>query len=106
MGSKQEHYNQGMNLFGEGKYPEAIEEYKKAHEADPEDGEILLAISMTYDRMSDLDNALVYARQAIDLLPREALAYTNLSRIYQKKGMIPEAEEAMAISKQIAMGMM
>ncbi len=103
---KQALYNKGLELYGQQKYDEAIEEYKKAIEIDPQDGEIYLAVSMTFDRKQDYENALDYARKAVDFMPREPLAYTNLSRIYQKKGMIAEAEEAMAISKQIASGMM
>lgn len=106
MSDKDTFYNQGLTLFGEGKYQEAIDTYLKAAEVDPEDGEVYLAISMSYDRMADLDNALDYARKAVDRMPREPLAYTNLSRIFQKKGMVPEAEEAMAMSKQLASGMM
>ncbi|MDP8244265.1 MAG: tetratricopeptide repeat protein [Candidatus Hinthialibacter antarcticus] len=103
---KQAFYNQGLEYYSQQKYDEAIEEYKKAIEVDPQDGELYLAVSMTYDRKAELDNALEYARKAVDFMPREPLAYTNLSRIFQKKGMIPEAEDAMAISKQIASGMM
>lgn len=103
---KQQHYNQAMDYYGGGKYQEAIDEYKKALEHDPDDGELYLAISMAYDRMKELDSALEFARKAVDYMPREALAYTNLSRIFQKKGMIPEAEDAMAISRQISSGMM
>lgn len=104
--TKQEIYTKGLELYGQQKYEEAIEEYKKAIEIDPDDGELYLAVSMTYDRKQMYDEALEYARKAVDRMPREALAYTNLSRIFQKKGMIQEAEDAMAISKQIASGMM
>ncbi|MBZ0254639.1 tetratricopeptide repeat protein [bacterium] len=103
---KQAFYNQGLEYYGQQKYDEAIEEYKKAIELDPQDGELYLAVSMAYDRKAEYDDALEYARRAVDYMPREPLAYTNMSRIFQKKGMIPEAEEAMAISKQIASGMM
>lgn len=103
---KQAFYNQGLEYYGQQKYDEAIAEYKKAIELDPQDGELYLAVSMSYDRKAEYDDALEYARRAVDYMPREPLAYTNLSRIFQKKGMVPEAEEAMAISKQIASGMM
>lgn len=106
MPTKEELYNKGLDLYGAGKNLEAIEQFNKALEIDPEDGEIYMAISMSYQLLGDLDNALESARKAVDYSPREPLAYTNLSRVYQKKGMIPEAEEAMAISKQLSMGMM
>ncbi len=106
MSTKQDHYNKGLDLFGEGKHEEAIAEYRKALEVDPDDGEIHMAISMSYQQMGNLDQALEAARKAVELEPREPLMYTNLSRIFVKKGMIPEAEEAMAISRQISMRMM
>ncbi|MBN2328762.1 MAG: tetratricopeptide repeat protein [Candidatus Omnitrophica bacterium] len=106
MDAKKEHYNKGLDLFGEGKNQEAIVEYEKALEIDPDDGEIHMAISMSHQQMGDLDKALESAKKAVELDPREPLMYTNLSRIFVKKGMIHEAEEALAISRQLGMGMM
>ncbi|HPP01891.1 MAG TPA: tetratricopeptide repeat protein [bacterium] len=104
MATKDELYNQGLDLYGQGKHREAIAEYQKALEIDPEDGEIYMAISMCYQMLGEWDPALEAARRAVDLSPREPLSYTNLSRVLVKKGMIPEAEEAMAISRQLSMG--
>lgn len=106
MSTKQELYNEGLTLFGQQNYTEAIEKYKQALEMDTEDGEIHLAISMSYDRLQEYENAIEYARSAVNYMPREPLAYTNMSRIFQKMGKIEEAEDAMAISKQLASGMM
>lgn len=105
MSSKKEHYHKGLDLFGEGKNKEAIEEYERALTVDPNAGEIHLAISMSYQQLGDLDKALESAQKAAELDPREPLMYTNLSRIYVKKRMIPQAEEAMTISRQLGMGM-
>lgn len=104
MSTKKEHYNKGLDLFGNEKYEEAIEEYDKAIALEPDDGELYLAKSMAYHRMKDLDKALESAKKAVELSPREPLFYTNLSRIYQQKGMIQEAEDAMALSRQLAGG--
>jgi Flp pilus assembly protein TadD len=106
MSVKKDHYNKGLDLFGEGKNIEAIEEYEKALAIDPADGEVHLAISMSLQQLGDLEKALESALKAAELDPREPLMYTNLSRIYVKKGMIPQAEEAMAISRQLGMGML
>lgn len=106
MSAKQDHYNQGLDYFGQGKFAEAIEEYGKALQEDPEDGEIHMAVSMCYQRLGDWDKALEAGKKAAALDPREPLMYTNLSRIFVRKGMIPEAEEAMMMSRQLAMEMM
>jgi tetratricopeptide (TPR) repeat protein len=105
MSTKKELYNAGLDLYGQGKLAEAIVEYNKALQLDPEDGEIYLAISMAYMRMEDFDQALEVAHKAVEHCPHDALVYTNLSRILQRKGMIPEAEEAMAMSQRLSMGM-
>lgn len=105
MSEKKDHYNKGLDFFGEGKHSEAIEEYEKALEIDPQDGELHLAISMSYQRLGDFDKALDSAQKAAELDPREPLMYTNLSRIYVKKGLIPQAEEALSISRHLGMGM-
>jgi tetratricopeptide (TPR) repeat protein len=58
--SAEDHYYAGIDFFGEGKLPEAIAEYTRALELEPDD----------------------------------ILAWTTISRAYQRKGMVPEAEEA------------
>ncbi len=98
----QELYNQGLDLFGQEKYEEAVETFQKAIQEDSNNGEIYMALSMTYQRMGKLDEAIDAAKQAARLMPNEPLAFTNLSRVYQQKGMIPEAEEAMAYSRQLS----
>ncbi len=106
MGAKEELYSKGLDLFDEGKNEEAIELYKKALEEDSNDGEIYLAISIAYQQMEDFDNALEAAKKAAEFDSHEPLVYTNLSRVFVKKGMIPEAEEAMNASRHLSMGKM
>lgn len=103
MSTKQELYNQGLDFFGQGKMDEAIAKYDEAIQTDPNDGELYMAKSMAYQRLHDLDNALEAAKKAVEVNPQEALFHTNLSRCFQRKGMIPEAEDAMALANQMAM---
>lgn len=103
MSSKQELYNEGLDLFGQGKMEEAIAKYEEAIQTDPNDGEIHMAVSMAYQRLKDLDKALESAKKAVEINPQEALFYTNLSRCLQQKGMIQEAEDAMALANQLSM---
>jgi len=104
MSEKKVHYHKGLDLFGEGKNTDAIEEYEKAVEIDPQDGELHLAISISYQRLGNFDKALESGIKAAELDPREPLMYTNLSRIYVKKGMVSQAEEALSISRHLGMG--
>lgn len=105
MATKQELYNAGLDLFGQGKMEEAIAKYDEAIAVDANDAELYMAKSMAYQRMKDLDNALEAALKAVEVNPDEPLFHTNLSRCFQQKGMIPEAEDAMALANQLAMGM-
>jgi len=104
MADKKELYNEGLNLFGEQKHEEAIEKYNEALEIDPNDAEIYMAISMSYQQLQDFEKALEAAKKAIELQGDEPLYYTNLSRCYVKLGMVPEAEDAMAKSKELSGG--
>ena len=103
MTTKNEIYHKGLDLFGQEQYQEAIAEYKKALEIDPEDGELYMALSISYYRLDDLDSSLENARFSAEKSPDEPLVYTNLSRILQKKGLHHEAEEAMAIARHLSM---
>jgi len=42
--------------------------------------------------MACLDEAIVVATRITEIDPDDVLAHTSLSVLYQKKGMIPEAE--------------
>jgi restriction system protein len=53
--------------------------------------------------MNKYDEAIEAIKKAIEISPDDPLVYTSLSVCYQRKGMIPEAEEAMAKSKQLQM---
>ena len=39
------------------------------------------------------DDAITAAERVVALMPDELLSYTNISRIYQKAGDVPKAEE-------------
>lgn len=103
MPTKKDHYDRGLDLFGQRKYAEANEEYQKALELDPEDSEIYLALSISNMLLGDLEAALSSGKKAAECNPNDPLVFTNLSRILQKMGKFGEAEDAMAISRQLSM---
>ena len=53
--------------------------------------------------MSLYDEAIEAIQKAIEINPKDPLVYTSLSMCYQRKGMIQEAEDAMAKSQQLQM---
>lgn len=104
MPTKEEHYDQGFNFFAKGMLDEAITEYQKALEIDPQFTMAYMALSMAYEKKEAFDEAIEAIKKAIDLDPNDPLSHTSLSRFYQRKGMIPEAEQEKAIAAQLQRG--
>ena len=92
--SAEDHYYVGIDFFGEGKLPEAIAEYARALELDPKFSDALHGLAQAYHARQDFDRTIETARRILDLDPDDILAWTTISRAYQRKGMVPEAEEA------------
>jgi tetratricopeptide (TPR) repeat protein len=70
------HYYAALDLVAEGNDERAVEEYRKSIAADP----------------NCFDEAIEASQRISELDPDDVLAHTSLSILYQKKGMVPEAE--------------
>jgi tetratricopeptide (TPR) repeat protein len=90
----EDHYYAGIDLFGEGKLAEAIAEYTRALELNPQFSDALHGLAQAYHAQQDFDRTIETARRILVLDPEDILAWTTISRAYQRKGMVPEAEEA------------
>lgn len=90
----EDHYYAGFDLFGEGKLAEAIAEYTWALELNPQFSDALHGLAQAYHAQQDFDRTIETARRILALDPEDILAWTTISRAYQRKGMVPEAEEA------------
>jgi tetratricopeptide (TPR) repeat protein len=90
--NKEDCYNQGMELFAEGKLEEAIRAYERALLEDPNYADALHALAMTLAHQGRLDEAIEVGKRLVEASPEDELAYTSLSIFYQRKGMIAEAE--------------
>ncbi|HWP56586.1 MAG TPA: tetratricopeptide repeat protein [Candidatus Acidoferrales bacterium] len=101
MASKEQYYNQGMELFAQGKIDEAIAAYRKALEEDPRYADALHALAMVYAQQERLDEAIETGKRLVEVSPDDELAYTSLSIFYQRKGMIAEAEQAGAKARTL-----
>jgi tetratricopeptide (TPR) repeat protein len=95
----EEHYQKGMEYFGEDRLEQAIDELTQAVSKNPNFGDALNALTMCYYHHGNFDEALKYGRQFSVLEPTNPLAYTSLSMIYNAKGMIQEAEDMGAQAK-------
>jgi Flp pilus assembly protein TadD len=97
--SPEEHYQKGMEHFGEDQLELAIEELTQAVSKKPDFGDALHALTMCYYHHGKFDEALRFGRQFSALEPTNPLAYTSLSMIYNAKGMTQEAEDMGAKAK-------
>src|SRR5277367_3731801 len=88
----EDHYYAALDLVAEGEAERAVEEYQKSLEADPTFTEAMHGLARVLQNLDRLDEAIAVANKIAELDPDDVLAHTSLSVLYQKKGMIPEAE--------------
>ena len=99
--TKEEFYNQGMELFARDQLDEAIVAYRQVLDLDANYADALHALAMTYAHQEKLDKAIEVGKKLIEAAPNDELAYTSLSIFYQQKGMIAEAEEIAAKARTL-----
>jgi tetratricopeptide (TPR) repeat protein len=92
MATAQELYDRAVDRVAEGDLDGAIELYRAALAADPLFADAWEGLSMALADKERWDEAIAAAHKVVELTPQEQLAYTNLSRIYQRAGRIAEAE--------------
>jgi Flp pilus assembly protein TadD len=88
----EDHYYAALDLVAEGEQEAALAEYQKSIAADFTFTEALHGMARTLQQLDRLDEAVTAAKRISELDPDDVLAHTSLSVLYQKKGMIPEAE--------------
>jgi tetratricopeptide (TPR) repeat protein len=86
------HYYAALDLVSEGEQERALAEYQKSLDADPTFTEAMHGMARVLQDLNRLDEAIAVSKQIAEIDPDDVLAHTSLSVLYQKKGMIPEAE--------------
>ena len=89
----EDHYYAALDLVSEGEKERALTEYEKSLSVDPDFAEAMHGMARCLQDLNRLDEAISVAKKLAELDPDDILAHTSLSVLYQKKGMIPEAEE-------------
>ncbi|MBZ5573865.1 MAG: tetratricopeptide repeat protein [Acidobacteriia bacterium] len=89
----EDHYYAALDLVSDGDHERALAEYEKSLAADPAFTEAMHGMARALQDLNRLDEAITIAKRIAELDPDDVLAHTSLSVLYQKKGMIPEAEE-------------
>ena len=67
-------------------------EYEKSLAADPTFTEAMHGLARVLQDLNRFNEAIAVAKQIAEVHTDDVLAHTSLSVLYQKKGMIPEAE--------------
>jgi Flp pilus assembly protein TadD len=88
----EDHYYVALDLMADGKLDDAVAAYKESLAADPTFTEAMHGLARALQDLSRYDEAIAVAQRIADVDPDDVLAHTSLSVLYQKKGMIPEAE--------------
>lgn len=85
-------YYAALDLMAEGQLEKAVAAYQESLTADPAFTEAMHGLARALQDLQRYDEAIAVAQRLAELEPDDILAHTSLSVLYQKKGMIPEAE--------------
>ena len=92
MPTKEDLYDEAIDLFGDGKLDEAIGKYREAIALDAGYVDAWHGLAMAYNDAGRHADAIEAGKKLCELAPDDILAHTSLSRFYQAAGMVPEAE--------------
>jgi tetratricopeptide (TPR) repeat protein len=87
------HYYAALDLMAEGQTESAVKELQNSLSADPTFAEAMHGLTRALEDLARYDEAIEVAKRLSAMDPEDVLPHTRLSILYQKKGMIPEAEE-------------
>lgn len=85
-------FDQAVDHIAEGDVDGAIAKYQEALDSNPAFADAWEGLSMALADKELWEQAIEAAKKVVELTPKEQLAYTNVSRIYQRAGNVPEAE--------------
>jgi tetratricopeptide (TPR) repeat protein len=91
-GAAERHFLAGLELFAVGEQERAIAEYQLALAVDPNLTDAMHGLVRIYQDLEQIEDAVALARRISETDPEDVLAHTTLSILYQKQGMVPEAE--------------
>ena len=101
MPTKEDLYDQAIDLVADGKSEQAIAVYREALALDPGYIDAWTGLALALAELQRFEEAIEAGTKLVELDPDDPLSYTNLSRFYQQLGNVPEAE-AWAAKARIA----
>src|SRR5580704_12743072 len=88
----EDHYYAALDLMAEGHLEKAVAAYRESLAADPTFTDAMHGLTRALQDLQRYDEAIAVAQRLAELDPDDVLAHTSLSVLFQKKGMIAEAE--------------
>jgi Flp pilus assembly protein TadD len=88
----EDYYYAALDLMADGHLEKAVVAYQESLAADPTFTEAMHGLARALQDLQRYDEAIAVAQRLAEIEPDDVLAHTSLSVLYQKKGMIPEAE--------------
>ena len=85
-------YYSALDLMADGNLEKAVAAYKDSLNTDPTFTEAMHGLARALQDLERFDDAIEVAKRIAEVDPDDVLAHTSLSVLYQKKGMIAEAE--------------
>ncbi|MBI3786064.1 MAG: tetratricopeptide repeat protein [Deltaproteobacteria bacterium] len=92
MATSEELFDQAVDCVAEGDLDGAVAKYRQALAVDETFADAWEGLSMALADKEQWEEAIAAAKKVVELTPDEQLGYTNVSRIYQRAGNVPEAE--------------
>jgi tetratricopeptide (TPR) repeat protein len=93
MATVDELYDRAVDAIADGDLEAAVAAYREALEIDANFADGWEGLSMALTDLGRFDEAIAAAERVVEIMPDELLSYTNISRVYQKAGDVPKAEE-------------
>lgn len=102
MTSARQVYQEALKLFREKRLPQAVAKLEAAIQQDSSFSDAYEALGVLYAQQGRLDEAIHVTKKLAAMDPDNIMAHTNLSRFYQQKGWIDEAEVEQAESRRLS----
>ena len=93
MPNKEDLFDQAVDAVAESDLERAVTLYREALQVDPDYADAWEGLSMALADLERWSEAIEAGHRVVELVPDDQLPYTNLSRIYQRTGDVPKAEE-------------
>ncbi len=99
-----DHYVQGINLFNQKQFQQAVDEFSQAISANPQNSRAFYARGNAYGMLGQADKAIADFKQAVTIDPKDDISYMALAIAYANQGQRPAAiaalDKAIALANQ------